>query len=157
MHRPRRRAVRSSLILATLLTALATAGQAQAPLPERLLTPADLEKVGVKGVVRPSAEMYNPAEGLHFVRGTDSALVLTVASIGGGGGLKETVQLLAKDAAPVSGVGDEAYSGLAWWMLIFRKGGTTIQMLTGLNFETGKVFLTPAQMTEVAKVIAGRL
>ena len=152
-----RRTFHRPLMLTVLLAGLSVTASAQAPLPERLLTPADLEKVGMKGTVRPSAEMYDPTEGLHFVRGTDSALVLVVAAPGGGGSLRETVQLLAKDAAPVSGVGDEAYSGLAGWMLMFRKGGTTIQLLTGMDISTGKVFLSMAQMTDLAKVVAGRL
>jgi hypothetical protein len=157
MPHPFRCTRRLFLLLLPLLTGLVTTGWSQTPLPERLLTPADLEKVGMKGTVRPSAEMYDPKEGLHFVRETDSALVLAVAAPGGAGSLKETVQLLAKDAAPVAGVGDEAYSGLAGWMLMFRKGGTTIQMLTGMDLSTGKVFLSMAQMTELAKLIVARL
>jgi len=158
VHQRFRSMTRLTLVLAALAGGIAAAAQAQTPLPERLLTPADLERVGLKGTVRPPADMYDPADGLHFVRGTDSALVLTVTAPGGGGGLKETMQLLATDAAAVSGVGDEAYTGLGGWMLMFRKGDKTIQMLTGMDVAGGgKIFLTPAQLTDLAKVIVSRL
>ncbi len=135
--------------------------QGRAALPERLLTPADLERVGLKGAVRPSPEMFDPAEGLHFVRATDSILVLAVnplSSVSTSAELRTAVQLLSKDVTPVAGVGDEAYSGLGGWLLVFRKGRTTIQLLTGANLDNlGKAFLSVAQLTELAKTLAGRL
>lgn len=130
-------------------------------LTERLLAPADLERVGLKGVVRPSAEMFDPAEGLHFVRSSDSTLVLTVAALNdvrSGAELRATVELLSKQVTAVNGVGDEAYLGLGGWMLVFRKGGKAFQLLTGGDvMNGGKAFLSPSQMTELAKVVASRL
>jgi hypothetical protein len=129
-------------------------------LPERLLTPVDLERVGVKGVVRPSAEMYDPAEGLHFVRASDSVLVLTVGALNdvkSGPELRATVELLSKEVTAVS-VGDEGYLGLGGWMLVFRKGPRAFQLLTGADVMSGgKVFLSPGQLTDLARVLAGRL
>jgi hypothetical protein len=159
-YRPSGGMGRLTLILAMLLGGGAAAA-AQTPLPERLLTPADLERVGLKGAVRPSADMYNPAEGLHFVKGPDSMLVLTVAALNdvkSGTELRTTVQLLSKEVTAVSGVGDEAYLGLGGWMLIFRKGTKAFQFLTGADVAAGgKVFLSPAQLTDLAKTVAGRL
>ena len=152
---------RLTLLLALLLGGGAAVAEAQTPLPERLLTPADLERVGLKGAVRPSADMYNPAEGLHFVKGPDSMLVLTVAALNdvkSSNELRTTVQLLSKDVTAVSGVGDEAYLGLGGWMLIFRKGTKAFQFLTGADVAAGgKVFLSPAQLTDLAKTVASRL
>lgn len=142
------------------LCASTTPALAQTPVPERLLAPADLMALGLKGIVRPSADMYDPAEGLHFVREPDSMLVLTVGVLknAGAGQLRATVELLSKDVTPVSGVGDEAYLGLGGWMLVFRKGTRAFQMLTGADVAAGaKVFLTPAQLTTLAKTIAARL
>jgi hypothetical protein len=129
-------------------------------LPERLLTPVDLERVGLKGAVRPSPEMYDPAEGLHFVRETDSTLVLTVAALNDvktGAELRATVELLSKEVTAVS-VGDEAYLGLGGWMLVFRKGTRAFQLLTGGDVTSGgKAFLSSGQLADLAKVLAGRL
>jgi len=72
---------RVTLLLVTWLWALPASVLAQASLPERLLTPEDLAAAGLKGVIRPPADMYDPAEGLHFVRQSDSALVLTVGPL----------------------------------------------------------------------------
>jgi len=149
------------LILVVLLCGAFTSASAQTRLPERLLTPADLERAGVKGAVRPSAEMYDPAEGLHFVTGRDSSLVLSVAALNDvttPGEFRTALQLLANDLKPVTGVGDEAYTGLGGWMLAFRKGTKTFQLLTGVDVANGaKVFLTPAQLADLARTIAGRL
>jgi len=129
-------------------------------LPERLLTPADLEQVGLKGAVRPSAEMYDPAEGLHFVRASDSILVLAVAALNdvrSGAELRAAVELLSKQVTAVS-VGDEGYLGLGGWMLVFRKGTKAFQLLTGGDVASGgKAFLSSGQLTELARVLAGRL
>ncbi len=149
------------LMLAALLCGIAIPGSAQVPLPERLLTPADLEHIGIKGAVRPSAEMYNPAEGLHFIIGRDSALVLTVGALEDArtpGELRAALELVVNDLKPVTGVGDEAYAGLGGWMLAFRKGTKTFQLLTGVDVANGaRVFLTPAQLADLARTIAGRL
>ena len=105
--------------------------------------------------------MFDPAEGLHFVRATDSMLVLAVnrlSSVRTSAELRTTVQVLSKDMTPVAGVGDEAYSALGGWILVFRKGTTTIQLMTGGNVDNmGKAFLSIAQLTELAKTVAGRL
>jgi hypothetical protein len=134
---------------------------AQKALPERLLTPADLERTGLKGAVRPSADMYDPTEGLHFVKGPDSTLVLTVAALNdvkSSAELRTTMELLSKEVTAVSGVGDEAYLGLGGWMLVFRKGSKAFQLMTGADVAAGaKVFLTPAQLTDLAKTLASRL
>ncbi len=152
---------RLPLILAMLLGGAPAAVGAQAPLPERLLTPADLERTGLKGVVRPSAEMFDPMEGLHFVRGADSMLVLTVAALNdvrSSAELRAAVQLVSKEVTTVSGVADEAYLGLGGWMLVFRKGTKAFQLLTGADVAGGgKVFLSPAQLTDLAKTLASRL
>ena len=159
--RPDRTVGRLTLVLVTFLTLMPGLAGAQSPLPERLLTPADLERVGLQGAVRPSADMYDPAEGLHFVKGPDSMLVLTVAALNdvrSGTELRATVQLLSKEVTAVSGVGDEAYLGLGGWMLVFRKGTKAFQLLTGADVTGGgKVFLTPTQLTDVAKTLASRL
>lgn len=151
----------TTLAAATPWCVTSACAQGRAALPERLLTPADLERVGLKGSVRPSPEMFDPAEGLHFVRATDSTLVLAVnplPSARTSTELRTTVQLLSKDVTPVAGVGDEAYSALGGWLLVFRKGTTTIQLLTGANMDTmGKAFLSVPQLTELAKTVAGRL
>ena len=150
-----------TLIVAALLGGAPAGVGAQSPLPERLLTPADLERTGLEGVVRPSAEMYDPAEGLHFVTGPDSMLVLTVGAltdVRSSAELRTTMELLSKEVTAVSGVGDEAYLGLGGWMLVFRKGARAFQLLTGADVAAGgKVFLTPAQLTDLAKVFASRL
>lgn len=58
----------------------------------------------------------------------------------------------------MNGVGDEAYSGLGGVMLVFRKGSGVFQLLSGLGLSNmGKPYLTPGQMAEIAKLIAGRL
>jgi hypothetical protein len=68
------------------------------------------------------------------------------------------VELLSKEVTPVSGVGDEAYLGLGGWMLVFRKGTRAFQLLTGADVAGGgKVFLTPAQLSDLARTLAGRL
>lgn len=135
--------------------------QGGAALPERLLTPADIERVGLKGVVRPSAEMFDPAEGLHFVRGSDSMLVLAVGRLPEtrtSAELRAVVQVLSKEVTPVASVGDEAYSALGGWMLVFRKGTASIQLMTsGDPNNMGKAFLSVAQLTELAKTVASRL
>ncbi len=165
MTRTIARQVSIAFLAATVAAALWCANtafaQGPAALPERLLTPADLERVGLKGTVRPSPEMFDPAEGLHFVRATDSTLVLAVSplpSVRTSAELRTTVQVLSKDVTHVAGVGDEAYSALGGWMLIFRKGSRTIQLMTGGDIENvGKAFLSVAQLTELAKTVAGRL
>jgi hypothetical protein len=152
---------RLTLILVSLGGAVPASAWAQNPLPERLLTPADLERAGLKGAVRPSADMYDPAEGLHFVKGPDSTLVLTVAALNDvktSTELRATMELLSKEVTAVSGVGDEAYLGLGGWVLVFRKGTRAFQLMTGADVAAGaKVFLTPAQLTELAKTLASRL
>jgi len=158
-------AKRRSGVLGIALSLLGMLGGTPAPalsqsLPERLLTPVDLERVGLKGVVRPSADMYDPAEGLHFVRASDSTLVLVVAAlhdVKSGPELRATVELLSKEVTAVS-VGDEGYLGLGGWMLVFRKGTRAFQLLTGADVMSGgKVFLSPGQLTDLARVLAGRL
>jgi hypothetical protein len=158
--RRRRGGLGLTLSLLGMISGIPVPAQSQA-LPERLLAPADLERVGVKGAVRPSADMYDPAEGLHFVRASDSTLVLTVAGLNdvrSGAELRATVELLSKQVTAVSGVGDEAYLGLGDWMLVFRKGTKAFQLLTGGDVMSGgKAFLSPGQLTELAKTVASRL
>jgi hypothetical protein len=105
--------------------------------------------------------MYDPSEGLHFVKGPDSTLVLTVGvlnDVKSSTELRAAMQLLSKEVTAVSGVGDEAYLGLGGWMLVFRKGTKAFQLLTGADVAAGaKVFLTPAQLTDLAKTLASRL
>jgi len=150
-----------TVIVAALLGGAPAFAGAQSPLSDRLLTPADLERAGLKGVVRPSAEMYDPAEGLHFVQGPDSMLVLTVAvlnDVKSSAELRTTMELLSKEVTVVSGVGDEAYLGLGGWMLVFRKGSKAFQLLTSADVaHGGRVFLSPAQLTELARTLASRL
>lgn len=67
-------------------------------------------------------------------------------------------------AAPVAGVGEEAYeypdaktaAGLAPYMLIFRKGLQGV-MLTSFFDSTGKARIPQAQLKELALVIVGKL
>jgi hypothetical protein len=67
-------------------------------------------------------------------------------------------------AAPVAGVGDEAYEypnaatagGLAPYMLIFRKGPQGV-MLTSFFDSSGKPRVPQAQLKELAVVIVGKL
>ncbi len=154
------RIVARVLCVLALLHMIPAPTMAQTPLSERLLVPADFERVGLKGIVRPSAEMWDPAEGLHFVRASDSAPVLLVAAlehVTSSAQLRTTMELLSKEVTPVSGVGNEAYAGLGGILLVFRKGAAAFQLLSGLDpANAGKPCLTLAQLTELAKILASR-
>jgi hypothetical protein len=128
---------------------------------EPLLKVADFEKIGVKGVALAPPDAYDRIEQLGFERASDSSMVVVLARLAPtepGGSLKTTLEIIAKDVTPVSGVGDEAYSYLGGMAFAFRKGKATFQLMCGLDMENGaKLFLTKEQLVALAKAIAGRL
>lgn len=135
--------------------------QGKAGTLELLLKATDFEKIGLKGVDLAPPEAYDRTEQLGFERTSDSMMVMTLAKLdttGSPGTLRSTLELIAKDVVPVSGVGDEAYSFLGGLAFTFRKGNATFQMMSGLDIASGaKPFLTKDQLATMAKAVCSRL
>jgi hypothetical protein len=156
---------RSGAIALALLWALVggqAAAQKKAASLEPLLTVPDLTKIGLKGVVLAPPDAYDRAAQLGFLRESDQWLVLNLSRFDlnslGGGTLRSAVGVLSTDIVAVTGVGDEAYSLLDGLFLVFRKGTATFQLSSGMDpFRDQKPFLTREQLTELAKVVCGRL
>lgn len=150
----RRACEMTALVLSTVcVTALWQVVRAQAPPnPERLLAPADVEKVsGAKGIVRKKMA----SGGLNFVRQADGSTLLRV-------NFSFAADFAAQRKAvgktqPVPGVGEEAVSFGDGLSLVFRKGRYAVQLTSGLNPQNVKPFFTPDQLRQLAKVMASRL
>jgi hypothetical protein len=159
----RRRSTDVVKLAAALLVALAMlggragAGEGSTSL-EPLLKAADLEAIGVKGVVLAAPDAYDRVEQLGFERASDSSMVAVLARLEPtqpGQTLGSVVKAIASDATPVSGVGDEAYSYLAGVAFGFRKGKATFQLMSG--FDGLNPFLSKDQLAALAKTICSRL
>jgi len=153
------------LALALLLGVVMLGGDAEAADPrgslEPLLKAADFESIGVKGVALAPPDAYDRVEQLGFERASDSSMVVVLARLApteAGGTLRSVLQVIAKDVAPVSGVGDEAYSYLGGMAFAFRKGRATFQLMSGIDMQNGaKPFLNKDQFVALAKTISSRL
>jgi hypothetical protein len=162
----RRRSADVAKLAAALLLGLAMlggragAGEASASL-EPLLKAADIEAIGVKGVVLAAPDAYDRVEQLGFERASDSSMVVVLARLAPtepGQTLGEVLKVIASDVAPVSGVGDEAYSYLGGVAFGFRKGKATFQLMSGLDLQNGaKPFLSRDQLATLAKTVCRRL
>jgi hypothetical protein len=143
---------------------LCVAGTAPTGTYENTLKTTDIEKVtglkGVKVVPRDPAKgasgMMNfaDAQGVGFTATfeiiTPEALAKTKASSTWKGMIK----------GPVSGVGDEAYSGPKNgepFILIFKKGKNWVTVSTGLNPMTMKPKIPMEKMQAIASIMASRL
>ncbi len=156
-HRELIRVVR--VVVVVCMLGASTAASAAQDLAT-LLKPADLEKFGLKHLAPDSDDPEARSEQMGLVRTFDSSLIVSIARIdsgGSGAGLRTSLEIISKDVTPVTGVGDEAYLILGGWGLAFRKGGTTLQLMTGANPSGPKPFLSKDQLVELGKVVAGRL
>ena len=145
------------VLLPALLGGSVEAGEPGASL-EPLLKAADFEAIGVKGVVLAAPDAYDRVEQLGFERASDSSMVVVLARLEPtqpGQTLGSLVKAIASDAAPVSGVGDEAYSYLAGVAFGFRKGKATFQLMSG--FDGLNPFLSREQLAALARTICSRL
>jgi hypothetical protein len=153
------------LALVLVVEAVALGGLVAAADPgaglEPLLKVADFEGIGVKGVALAPPDAYDRTEQLGFERASDSSMVVVLARLAPtepGQTLGEVLKVIASDVAPVSGVGDEAYSYLGGVAFGFRKGKATFQLMSGLDLQSGaKPFLSKDQLATLAKTICSRL
>ncbi len=143
--------------IAALALCLVLAGRTEAQQP--LVTPAEVARIGgMKGIIATPKDM-EMEESQSFMREADSAIVLIVA--------------LPKPSSPadiaaartalgphdnVPGVGDEAFATGGGSMLLLRKGNRQVQIMTGYDVaKRGAPFFAPAQLVEIAKLVAARL
>jgi hypothetical protein len=160
-----RRVVVTGVALALSFGAAALGGKVQAAGPndslEPLLKAADIEALGVKGVVLAGPDAYDRVEQLGFERASDASMVVVLARLAPtkpGETLGSVLRVIASDVTPVSGVGDEAYSYLGGVAFGFRKGKATLQLMSGIDLQNGmKAFLSKEQLAALAKTICGRL
>jgi hypothetical protein len=153
------------LALVLVVEAVALGGLVAAADPgaglEPLLKVADFEAIGVKGVALAPPDAYDRTEQLGFERASDSSMVVVLARLAPtepGGTLGSVLEVIAKDVTPVGGVGDEAYSYLGGMAFAFRKGKTTLQLMSGIDMENAaKPFLSKDQLAALAKRICTRL
>jgi hypothetical protein len=128
---------------------------------EPLLKASDITALGVKGVVLAAPDAYDRVEQLGFEQASDSTMVVVLSRLApteGGENLGSVLRVIAKDVVSVTGVGDEAYSYLGGMAFAFRKGKTTLQLMSGIDMQTGmKAFLNKDQLAALAKTICSRL
>jgi hypothetical protein len=131
----------------------------------KLLTVGDLEKVtGLKGLKpheknNPRDQMLAFSKQENFAGKPADFLALSVTLVflegyweGFAKGEKNS-----KAAAPVSGVGDEAFEEVKNCALFFHKGKATVLMTGAGSPLVQSCYLTAEQMREAARIIAARL
>ncbi len=157
-----------SVLLVNLMFVLGAHGAYAASSPagnyDTIVQTVDIEKVtGLKGV---KVVPRNPSQGASgMVNFADAQGVVFTATF-------EIIapEALAKTKAsstwkgmikgPVSGVGDEAYSGPKngdAFILIFKKGKNWVTVSTGLNPMTMKPKISMEKMKAIASIMAARL
>ncbi len=151
----------SAVLLARKQAAGKGTPAAQAPAAyQKLLTVADVESVtGVKGL---KLVPRNPVKGaggdLNFAK-ADGSLLLMVRF--GPRSLYDGWK--AQDGivnSTVSGIGDEAFngpSGMAPYVLFFRKADHSVSISSFLNSDDMKPFVPQDQLRALAKIILSRL
>ncbi len=142
---------------AVLALSLVLTGRSEAQQP--LVTPADVERIGgLKGMV-PTPQDMEIADSRSIMRATDSAIVLII----GMPQASSPADFAAARTAlttnqPVSGVGDDAFSIAGGSTILVRRGNRQVQISTGYDVaKRGAPFFTPAQLSELAKLVASRL
>lgn len=166
----RKRYFLSSLTVAAVLAAtviasanlLAASGNPQAPTAaaQKLLTIAEVEGIaGVKGVKLIPKDISKGAGGdLNFANADGSMLLMVITQPASTYKDWKAQSVLVK--GPVSGVGDEAFSGPAGamqYVIYFRKGDHAASISSFFNNTTMKPLLSQDQLKAAAKIVAGRL
>ena len=121
------------------------------------LTVADVEAAsGLKGVAIVAKNSIPGGRGdINFVR-ADGKLLLLV-NFGAASDYATAKEQFGK-ATDIAGIGDEAFMPAAYpWALYARKGGNYLGLGSGLDPATGSPILTPAQLQQLAKLVAGRM
>jgi len=154
--------VAATLVLTFALVSVAS-GNAQAGQPSasvlKLLSVAEVESAtGLKGVKLIPKNIGKGAGGdLNFAR-ADGTTLLSVVVAQGMYDMWKGQSVLYN--APVSGIGDEAFSGPAGttpYVIYFRKGKQGVQVGTVANPADLKPLLTLDQLKAIAKIIASHL
>ncbi len=146
---------------ASVVMTLVTVSVSAQPQLLRLLSPLDvLEVTKVKGVKTVEKNPTTGASGdLNFADGEGELLLLMTVQP------KAEFQLIKRTvAAPVAGVGEEAYQapnaaasgGMPPFMLVFRKGDSAVT-LTSMFTAKGTPRVSQAQMKQLAVLIASKL
>lgn len=146
---------RHAVAALTLLLGLAGWTHAQQP----LLTPAEVSRIsGMKGIM-PTPKDMEMDQSQSFMREGDSAIVLIVALPKPSSAADfAAVRTALGPHDDVPGVGDEAFAFGGGTMLLLRKGNRQVQITTGYDVaKRGAPFLAPAQLVEVARLVAARL
>jgi hypothetical protein len=124
----------------------------------QLVTPADVERItGLKGVF--PAPTARQVEGLQtFLRGADNQEVVFISVPVTG---SHEAFLYTRNAMPthedVTGVGDEAFLTNEGRDLYIRKGEQEFVVRSGVDAAKLTAVVTPAQLKEIAKLVAARL
>jgi hypothetical protein len=142
----------SAVFLMTLALAASTADAAD------ILTVADVQAVsGLASMATVAKKSQTGAGGdLNFVN-AEKKLVLMVA-IQDLSVFATWKRMLSRDA--VAGIGDEAFTGpregAQPYVIYFRKGAKAVSLSSFFD-RSGRPLLTPAQLTELARIAASRL
>lgn len=144
--------------LVVLLMAAPTAAQVNA---ERVLTALDVALITKeKGIHTVEKNLNTGASGdVNYADGQgELVLMMTVQPKAEFDLIKRTV------AAPVAGVGDEAYQapnaaaagGMPPYMLVFRKGAYAVTLISSFTAK-GTPRVPQAQLKQLAQIVAGKL
>lgn len=145
--------------------------QGSAVIADKLLTPADVEKVsGLTGIKLVPRDPSKGAGGdLNFAT-SDGKLVLMVL-VGGASLYQPSKAQKGSFHADVSGIGDEAFDGPSDdsnpfkapggtaepFLLMFRKGTSAITLSTYMNMDAQKLYLSQDKLRELSKTMVSRL
>lgn len=151
--------MRLASLFALTLAALLTLAVPRARAAD-ILTVADIEKAASLSGVRTVPKDYGKGAGgeLNFA-GSDGKLVAMVM-IQSGSMYANWKQRFGASAEPLSGLGDEAFRTKPGAMInyvVFRKGSHSIWIQSMGNKPNGAQTFSAAQLTDLAKLAAGRL
>lgn len=132
---------------------------------EKLLTPADVEKVtGLKGVITVAKNSQVGAGGkLNFAFDNDKDKLILSVMVEGKGVFDSWKESKDLNAAAVPNLGDEAFQGdpnnkMITPNVTFIKGEQSFQLFTFFNMNNDlKPYLTHQQLIDLAKIIEGNL